>query len=227
VPSAIAIDGPVAAGKTAVGRLLSRRLGYRFLDTGTMYRAVTWLALERGIDVEDEEALARLAREAVIEVSQEGQRDTVQVNGRDITQVIRRPEVEQNVSLVARLPRVRRALVEKQRAIADGGSIVMAGRDIGTVVLPDAGLKVFLLASVEERARRRYLELRGMGQDVAYEEVLRELKMRDKLDSERSHSPLRPAPDAHLIDTDGVDVEQVVERILALMGEAQCPSSTG
>lgn len=217
-PSTVALDGPVAAGKTTVGRLLAQRLGYRFLDTGAMYRAVTWAALARGIDPQDEASLSRLAQSLAIEVvAADDGVERVLVQGRDAAQELRRPEVEQAVSLVARVAGVRQALVSKQRALAQEGSIVMVGRDIGTVVLPHADLKVFLLASVQERARRRHQELQTLGQKVKFRSVLRDLERRDLLDSQRSVAPLRPAPDARQLDTDGLTPEQVVERILALM----------
>ena len=216
LPSVIAIDGPVASGKTAVGRLVARRLGFRFLDTGAMYRAVSALALRRGIHPDDEEGLSRLARQVRLLVSQRDGHDQVLADGEDLTAELRRPEVEQVVSLVSRVGGVREALVEQQREIARGGGIVMAGRDIGTVVLPHAPLKVFLWASPEERARRRWRELRAQGREASYEEVLAGVHLRDQIDTHRAHSPLRPAPDAHYLDTDHLTLEQVVERVLAL-----------
>ena len=218
-PTVISIDGPVAAGKTAVGRLLSRRLGYRLIDTGSMYRAVAWLALERRIDPSDEDALKRLAELTPVDITQRDGREVVIIAGEDVSDRLRTPEVEQVVSLVARVPGVRKALVEQQRRIAAGGRIVMVGRDIGTVVLPDAGLKLFLLASPGERARRRYLELEQSGQQVNQQKVLDDLLARDKLDSERADSPLRPAEDALKLDTDDLSLERVVARILALIRE--------
>ncbi|MBI2871852.1 MAG: (d)CMP kinase [Chloroflexi bacterium] len=215
-PVVIAIDGPVAAGKTVVGKKLSQKLGYKFVDTGTMYRAVAWMAVVRGVSPEDEEGLACLAGEVSLELSAEnGER--VLANGEEVTAALRRPEVEERVSLVARLRGVRVAMVQKQRDLAAAGRIVMAGRDIGTVVLPDAALKVFLVASQEERARRRHAELVAVGKAVTYEDVLGSLKLRDRIDSERAESPLRPAADAHLLDTDKLTVCQVLQSILELM----------
>jgi cytidylate kinase len=212
-PATIAIDGPVAVGKSAIGSLLAQRLGYRFLDTGAMYRALTWRALELAVDLEDEKALEELALGASIELAAEG----VMVGGRDVTLDIRREEVERGVSLVAKVGGVRRAMVTKQRQMAQGGQVVMAGRDIGTVVLPHAEFKLYLVASAEERARRRHLELVQRGQEANYEQVLAELKRRDKIDSERALAPLKPAPDAKVIDTDGLNIEQVLAEIMGII----------
>ncbi len=213
-PATIAIDGPGAVGKSAIGSLLAQRLGYRFLDTGAMYRALTWLALELGIDLEDEKALEELASGARIELAAEA----VMVAGRDVTGDIRGEEVERGVSLVAKVAGVRRALVAQQRQMAQGGRVVLAGRDIGTVVLPRAELKLYLAASPEERARRRHLELVQRGEKAHYEQVLAELKRRDKIDSERALAPLQPAPDAKIIDTDGLNIEQVLAEIMGIIG---------
>ena len=217
-PAIIAIDGPVAAGKTSVGRLLSRQLRYRFLDTGIMYRAITWLALDLGMSLEDEEALGRLARATVIGLK-DGEEDTAIVDGREVSEELRQPRIDRAVSLVARVPEVRRALVEQQRAVAKVGQIVVVGRDIGTAVLPDADLKLFLVASVFERAKRRHAELTRQDYAVEYQRVLQDLEDRDELDTERAHSPLRPASNAVLVDTEGIDVDQVMERLLRLVGE--------
>ena len=216
--AAIAIDGPVASGKTTVGWLLAQKLGYRFLDTGVMYRALTWAALEAGVNPKDSTGLVRLAREQVMEVVfQQDGKVSILVSDRDVTPYLRHHEVGQNVSLVARVAGVRDVLVSQQRCIAEEGPVVMAGRDIGTVVLPDAPVKVFLMASVAERARRRRAELQALGYDVPYRRVLEELEQRDRLDSERRVAPLRPAPDAHVIVTDDRSAEEIVERILELV----------
>lgn len=217
-PSTIAIDGPVAVGKSTVGRLLAHRLGYRYVDTGIMYRALTWEALRLNIDLEDEEGLMRLAESTGIELAP---LDKVLVNGNDITSEIREPDIERGVSLVAKVAGVREALVKQQQELALEGKIVMAGRDIGTVVLPRADLKVYLCASFEERARRRYLELAERSEVADYQAVLADLKRRDKIDSERTVSPLQAAQDAKLVDTDGLNVEQVLSEILGMMEEGQ------
>lgn len=215
----ISIDGPVAAGKTAVGKLLAQRLGYRFIDTGAMYRAITWLAIKHQVDLSDAEALGALAGRAAIDISggTYNSEQTVKLNGCNVTKELRRPEVEAGVSLVSRLPGVRKAMVTRQRRMAEGGEMVMAGRDIGTVVLPQADLKIFLSASPTERARRRHLELSQAGQDADYQVILSELLKRDRLDMERSDSPLKPAEDARVIDTDHLSMEEVVSLILKMV----------
>ncbi|MBI3977811.1 MAG: (d)CMP kinase [Chloroflexi bacterium] len=217
----IAIDGPVAAGKSTVGRLLAERLGYRYVDTGAYYRALTWLALRRGVDPEDEASLADLARSARIQIQRptvpDGRAYTVLVDGQDVTWAIRSPEVEGVVSIVARQPSVRRVLVEQQRELAQAGQVVMVGRDIGTVVLPDAELKIFLSASAEERAARRYCELATRAEPASYRQILEDLRQRDQIDRERAVGPLRPADDAQVVDTDGLSVEQVIDRIQQLI----------
>jgi len=227
-PSLIAIDGPVASGKNAVGTLLAQRLGYRFIDTGAMYRALTWLALERGLDPEDEAALAELARNASIALAplKDGAGYRVLVEGQDVSAEMVRGRVERAVSQVARVKGVRQALVEKQRQMARGGGVVMVGRDVGTVVLPQAQLKLYLEASAAERARRRYLEFLGRGEPADYGEVLADLERRDRIDSQRSDSPLKPAPDAHIIETDGLSIEEVLARILNIIEADPCPCST-
>ena len=217
-PLAIAIDGPVASGKTVVGLLVARRLGARFLDTGEMYRAVTWVAHQRGIEPDDEEAVANLGEALPIRLVQGEDRERLLADGRDITEHLRDPEVERGVSLVARTPGVRSAMVRQQRAIAREGPIVMVGRDIGTVVLPEAAVKVYLTASVDVRARRRHMELQHLGHAVDLAQVVNEMVRRDKIDSERADSPLRPAEDAVVIDSDNLGVEELAEKIVEMAG---------
>lgn len=213
----IAIDGPAASGKTAVGTLLARRLGYRFLDTGSMYRAVTWAAVERGIDLRDEIALSALAPALEMRVVVRESGDRLLVDAIDITDHLRDPAIDHGVSLVARVPDVRSAMVLQQQTIARHGPIVMVGRDIGTVVLPATPVKVFLSASVEVRAQRRYKELHGLGQSPEYRRLVDDITRRDKIDSERSDSPMRPADDALMIETDTLGVEEVTARIVSLV----------
>jgi cytidylate kinase len=217
-PIAITLDGPVASGKTAVGKLVAERLDCRFLDTGMMYRAVTYAAQQREVSLEDLDGLVELAERLDMSLSAANGKDRLTMDGEDVTGKLRLPVVERGVSLVARVPGVRRAMVSQQRAIAGQGPIVMVGRDIGTVVLPDAPTKVFLTASVGERARRRHMEMERQGAKGAYEQVLAELQRRDKIDSERDDSPLRPAKDAAVLNTDGKTIQELVEQIVSFIG---------
>ena len=223
VPSRIAIDGPAASGKSTVGKLLADRLGYLYFDTGIMYRAVTWASLERGIPISDEEGVTRLAQELRIDVTrptvQDGRQYDVLVDGVDVTWEIRRPEVDANVSAVSAYPGVRAALTVQQRRIGARGQVVMVGRDIGTVVMPDAELKVYLDAVVGERARRRHCEILARDRPSDYEAVLRGMRRRDIIDSTRAAAPLRPAPDAVILDTTCMSIEEVVRSIVDLL----CP----
>lgn len=216
--STIALDGPVAAGKSAVGAQLALRLGYRFIDTGVMYRAITWALLRDNVDLDDEAAVTALAQQIdLVVVGSDGlSGPRISVDGQDITGELRTREVEQGVSRISRFIGVRQAMVVRQRALARQGKIIMAGRDIGTVVLPDADLKIFLTASPKERARRRYRDMKESGQAPEFDQVLEELLHRDKLDTERANSPLRPADGAHILNTESIALTQVVERILAL-----------
>ena len=220
-PSTIAIDGPVASGKTAVGGLLALRLAYRFIDTGVMYRAVTWAALRDGVSPEDETEVTALANRIQIEVaysdSLPGPR--FKVDGREVAGELRSRDVDGWVSLVSSYSGVRRALVVRQRDLAREGRIVMVGRDIGTVVLPDADLKVFLTASSEERARRRYSEMKERGQSPQLEQVMENLLARDEMDSSRADSPLRPGDDAYMLNTNNMGLNEVVDNLIQLMDE--------
>jgi cytidylate kinase len=220
-PRVIAVDGSAASGKSTVGRRLAAHLGYPFLDTGIMYRAITYAALQRGLDLSDDGAISRLAESTTMDVGLPAPGSdgaaTITVDGEDVTAGLRRPDVEEAVSIVSRVPGVRTALVQKQREIAARRDIVMAGRDIGTVVLPRADLKIYLDASLEERAARRHREFARLGRDVSEDEVLKDIRRRDQIDSERAVSPLRPADDAVIIATDGLDLDQVMERVVALV----------
>jgi cytidylate kinase len=216
-PSTIAIDGPAASGKSAVGQELARRLRYHFLDTGSMYRAFTWFILQRRIEPDDEEGLRRAASQLRLTVQGGNEHSRIVVNGEDATPNLTTPDVENAVSHVSKVPAVRRAMVEIQRAAAADGGVVMAGRDIGTVVLPDADLKVYLNASREERARRRCEQMAARGEEASFDSVLADLIRRDAIDSSRDMSPLRPAEDAVIVDTDGLALEQVIERVMSLV----------
>ncbi|HZU77803.1 MAG TPA: (d)CMP kinase [Dehalococcoidia bacterium] len=218
--SAIAIDGPVASGKSTVGSRVAAALGRPFVDTGTMYRAFTWFALQQGVEPADAKSLAHLAAEVRMQVLPPAPASreyaTVLVNGEDATPYLRTPAVERAVSLVSAVPAVRRQMVSLQRELAAHGPLVMAGRDIGTVVLRDAPLKIFLEASAETRAGRRAAELARAGRPEPLEHVLEETRRRDRLDSERADSPLRPASDAVRIQTDELSEDEVVHRVLDL-----------
>lgn len=219
-PRTIAIDGPASAGKSTLGEALAQALGYLYFDTGVMYRAVTWEALRRGIPIADEAAVSALAETITIDVArpsvQDGRQYDVYVDGRDVTWDIRRPEVDAHVSPVSAYPGVRAVLTQKQRAIGLRGEVVMVGRDIGTVVLPEAEFKVYLDASPEVRARRRLAELRARGCTVDYAAVLEVIRRRDAIDSGRSVAPLRPARDALYLRNDHMTVEEEKALILAL-----------
>lgn len=220
-PRTIAIDGPAGAGKSTIGALVAERLGYLYLDTGAMYRAVAFAALERNVDPDDTEALAALAREARITIGpptvRDGRAYTVLLDGKDVTWQIRDGRIDRTVSQVARVPAVRDAMVAQQRALAARGRVVMVGRDIGTVVLPDAERKIFLTASAAERARRREEELAARGEQRPRQELLHEILRRDQLDSERAVAPLKAAEDAVIVETDGDSVGQALERVLAVI----------
>jgi cytidylate kinase len=213
----IAIDGPVASGKTVVGKAVAENLGYRFVDTGVMYRAVTWLVLERGVQPEDGNAVSKVIAGATVDVVADGQQ-RVMINGTDVTEYLTKPHVEAAVSFVSRVPAVREAMVTQQQRMAAEGRVVMVGRDIGTNVLTDAPLKVFLSASKKERVRRRHKEAHAAGRNLTVEDVAENLEQRDTIDSQRDLAPLRAAEDAVPLVTDGLSVEQVVMRILELAG---------
>lgn len=212
----ITVDGPAASGKSTVARKVAEILGFRYIDTGAMYRALTWQALENGIDISDEEALEKLAKEINIYFSEKNDSVRIFVNGRDVTGGIRLPKVSNNVSIVSKAPGVRQLMVKTQRSFAQGGDLVVEGRDIGTVVFPSAELKVYLTASVSERTRRRKKELDQRGHSIGLDALKREITMRDKVDSNRSVSPLDKAKDAYEVDTTDKSIEQVVGEIIGL-----------
>jgi cytidylate kinase len=226
-PTTIAIDGPAASGKSTVGAALAQQLGYVYFDTGVMYRAVTWAALDRGLDIDDEAAITRLAETIQIDVTTPSQADGRQCDvccdDVDVTWAIRAPDVDAAVSPVSAYPGVRSAMTAQQRRIGLRGCVIMVGRDIGTVVLPEAPLKIYLDATVEERARRRYREVAARaaarGEHArSYDDILAALRRRDAIDSGRATAPLKPAADAIVIDSTSLDAAQVVAQVKILIG---------
>jgi len=217
----IAIDGPAASGKSTLAERLASRIGYLYFDTGVMYRAVTLAGLRAGFPPSDEKRITELASEISIDVRPPSQTDgrqyDVVVNGEDVTWEIRSEEVDANVSKISAYSGVRRAMTERQREIGKRGEVIMVGRDIGTVVLPEADLKLYLDATVEARARRRYEERQARGEEVDYDEVLESMRIRDRIDSSRDVAPLHPADDAVIIDTTVLSVDETTERALELI----------
>ena len=208
----IAIDGPAVSGKSSVGKRFAERIGYRYLDTGLMYRAATWNAIQNGVDVSDSVAVGRAAERMEFSVADDGNGgNLIIVNGEDVTSFLHTTEVDDSVSAVAAVGRVREIMVAEQRRLAGEGDIVMVGRDIGTVVIPDAPLKIYLTASVRTRAIRRHRDFLAEGTDVELEDILRSMEQRDLVDSSRKDSPLRPADDARIVDTDKLSLVQVVD----------------
>ena len=219
-PSIIALDGPAASGKSTLGRRLADSLGYLFFDTGIMYRAITWIALQRDLDLRDESSISDLAQTAQIDIrppsKNDGRACDVVIAEKDVTWEMRDGNVDANVSVVSAYAGVRQALSEQQRRIGLRGKVVMVGRDIGTVVLPEADIKIYLDASAEERAKRRYDEIIARGEESDYDEILRKVIERDRIDSTRAVAPLRPADDAVIIDSDKMDADQVFDHELKL-----------
>jgi cytidylate kinase len=220
IPNIIAIDGPAASGKSTLGRRLANSLGYLFFDTGVMYRAVTWGALQRGLEINDEAAVTNLAETLQIDVrspsKDDGRACDILLDGVDITWETRLSEVEANVSPVSAYRGVRQALASQQRRIGLRGRVVMVGRDIGTVVLPEANLKIYLDASTEERARRRYEEILQRGGLADYGQILAGVRKRDEIDSNRAFSPLRAAEDAVILDSDKLNADEVFAKVETL-----------
>lgn len=225
-PKIVAIDGPAASGKTTVANRLAEKWGYLFFDTGVMYRAVTWMALDKDISTKDEQAVSQLASDVDIDVlppsKDDGREYDVLADGIDVTWFIREQRVDRKVSRVSAYPEVRKALTAQQRRIGLRGNVIMVGRDIGTVVLPEADLKIFLDASVEERARRRYQQRLDRGEEAHFKKILNTLSRRDRIDSTREIAPLCAAEDAVIINTDDLQISEVVseiERIASRIGE--------
>ena len=221
LPKTIAIDGPAASGKSTLAEKLAETLGYLLFDTGVMYRAVTLAALEAFHSVSDEKEVTGLSERMQIDVQpptkKDGRKYDVLVNGEDVTWQIRKSEVDANVSHVSAYPGVRLAMTSQQRRIGQRGRVVMVGRDIGTVVLPEADLKIYLDASVEERARRRFEEVRLRGETQTYPDILASMRRRDQIDSTRAVAPLRPASDAVIINSDKLNIEQVLQKVVKLL----------
>ena len=218
---AIAIDGPSGAGKSTIARLVAKELGFRYIDTGAMYRACTLKVLRKNVDVNDEAAVSAIAEDISIRLEDENGLPFIFMDGENVSEAIRDTDVTANVSIVCRYSGVREAMVMLQRKMADEGGVVMDGRDIGTYVLKDAALKVFLTADVRERGRRRYVEwqAKGIGKDMSEEDVINDLKRRDEMDMTRELNPLRQAEDAILLDSTFLTIEEVTEKIIDLWKE--------
>ena len=210
----IAIDGPAGAGKSTVARSVAEKLGYLYINTGAMYRAVTWKALQEGTDLENEDALVELAGRC--RISFEGNGNSVILNGFNVSKQIRYPEVDEHISTVVKFPRVREIMVQQQQRMGQSGRVVSEGRDVTTVVFPNADVKIYLDASLNERARRRHVELRHKGHSLDPVQVMKDTSRRDTADRTRDHGPLRIAQDAVIVDTTNMTIEQVVEKIVAI-----------
>ncbi|MEM7331914.1 MAG: (d)CMP kinase [Chloroflexota bacterium] len=222
----IAIDGPAASGKTTVGKQLADSLNYLFLDTGCMYRAVTLAALEANLDLHDETAVTQKSKEIDLDIHSTGQVAdgrlyTVLLNNRDVTWEIRTPAVDANVSQVSKYIGVRQEMVKRQREYGRKGNVIMVGRDIGTVVMPSAPLKLYITASAAERANRRWHDRKLQGHEASFDIILEDVVRRDQIDSKREHSPLKPAADAIEIDTTQQPVDTILQRIMTLLHEKQ------
>jgi len=209
----IALDGPAASGKSTIARLLAKKLGYLYIDTGAMYRAATLAVLRAGVNIHDESLVELCVKDNLIRIRLENEEQITLLNGENVNAQIRTPEINKVISILSSYSGVRREMVAQQRELAKAGGVVMDGRDIGTVVLPDAELKVFMIATLQARAQRRLLELQKNGESVTYEEVEQEIANRDKLDASRSNSPLVKAKDARELDTSNLSIEQQVEVI--------------
>lgn len=216
----VAIDGPAAAGKSTVAKIVATKLGYVYIDTGAMYRAITLSALRNKIDLHDENELTKLLKNTTIELKTSDQGQRVLINNQDVTDAVRENEVTNSVSYVAKHKLIREEMVARQQQLASMGGVVMDGRDIGTHVIPDAEVKVFLLASVEERAVRRLADNKARGISSTLEELKKEIAARDKIDSEREVAPLKKADDAIELDTTSLSINDVVDRIMAMIGDS-------
>jgi len=218
----IAIDGPAAVGKSTMGKLIARELGYTYIDTGAIYRAITWKVLKNNININDEEMISSIVSNTYITIERANKKSLndyyhIFVDGEDVTEEIRNPMIDQNVSQIARLPKIRKQLIYLQRELAEKGNIVMEGRDIGSVILPKADIKLYFTASEEERIKRRYKELINKGYSIDYKVVKKQIIQRDKIDSKRKYAPLIKAKDAILIDSTEKSIEEVKDNILKII----------
>ena len=218
----IAIDGPAAVGKSTMGKLIARELGFLYIDTGAIYRAITWKVLKSNISLNDENIISNLVSNTCVTIEKANCKSLndyyhIFVDGEDITEEIRNPRIDQNVSQIARLPKIRKQLIYLQRKLAEKGNIVMEGRDIGSVILPQSDIKFYFTASEEERIKRRYKELIDKGYSIDYEEVKKQIIQRDKIDSKRKSAPLIKAKDAILIDSTEKSIEEVKDNILKII----------
>jgi cytidylate kinase len=218
----IAIDGPAAVGKSTMGKLIARELGFLYIDTGAIYRAITWKVLKNNINIKDEDMISNLISDTCITIERTNCKSLndyyhIFVDGEDVTEEIRNPRIDQNVSQIARLPKIRKQLIYLQRKLAEKGNIVMEGRDIGSIILPQADIKFYFTASEEERIKRRYKELINKGYIIDYEVVKTQITKRDKIDSKRKYAPLIKAKDAILIDSTEKSIEEVKDKILKII----------
>jgi cytidylate kinase len=228
----IAIDGPAAVGKSTMGKLIARKLGFIYIDTGAIYRVITWKVLKNNININDEDMISNLVSNTSITIERANCKSLndyyhIFVDGEDVTEEIRNPRIDQNVSQIARLPKIRKQLIHLQRKLAEKGNIVMEGRDIGSVILPQADIKFFFTASEEERIKRRYKELIDKGYSIDYEVVKKQIIQRDKIDSKRKYAPLIEAKDAILIDSTGKSIEEVKDKIVKIINKfRECREKT-
>jgi cytidylate kinase len=211
----IAIDGPAASGKSTTAKMVAKKLGYLYIDSGAMYRALTLAVLRYGVDIHDEKAIVAIIRRVNIDYKNK----RTFLEGEDVSSEIRLPKITKVISIISAYPGVRKIMVDKQRKLAKKGRVVMDGRDIGTVVLSDAEVKIFLKASIQERAKRRYIELEKKGVKVNLQEIKRELIERDKIDSSRDVAPLKPANDAYIVDNSDMTIHEQVEEVLKIIGQ--------
>lgn len=215
----IAIDGPAAVGKSTMGKIIARELGFLYIDTGAIYRAITWKVLKNNINVYDEDTISNLVSNTYITIKRKNRNSlkgyyNIFIDGEDVTEEIRSPKIDQNVSQIAKLPKIRKQLIYLQRKLAKKGNIIMEGRDIGSVILPQADIKLYFTASEEERIKRRYKELIDEGYNIDYKEVKKQIVQRDETDSKRKYAPLIKAKDAILIDSTEKSIEEVKDKIL-------------